>query len=186
MRQDAIRRAIRLESLRLPMRIARSQPSSTRSTSRSLRPSSTVTRGWRCANSASRGAICRVPNETGALSRSSPLGSTRSAATAASAASISARMRPEGFQVVAASLGDREPPRRAVEQLDAQAALEGGNMLGDHGLRHAERPGGGGKAAGAGNSGKNLKASQAVQHWLISLCRCDLSFHITGLSPYRE
>ena len=61
--------------------------------------------------------------------------------------------------------------RRVVRwnSLTPKPALKGGNVLGDHGLRHAERSGRGGKAAGAGNLGKNLKAGQAIQHGYFTL-----------------
>ena len=73
------------------------------------------------------------------------------------------------FQIVAAGVGDRQLARSAMEQFDAKMGFERRDVLGHHGLRQAERPPGGGKAAGGGHFGENLKPGQPVQQSTISL-----------------
>ncbi|MOA02595.1 hypothetical protein D3C78_1220520 [compost metagenome] len=67
------------------MRIARSMPSSTRSTIRLVRSSSTRTSGQCCKNVAVSGAITQPPNEVGALTRKVPAGAVRNRSTELSA-----------------------------------------------------------------------------------------------------
>jgi hypothetical protein len=54
------------------------------------------------------------------------------------------------FQVIAPGLGDRQPARGAVKELHAQPGFERGDVLGDHGLRHAQGPARSRQAAGRG------------------------------------
>ena len=68
------------------------------------------------------------------------------------------------LEIVATRLGDREPARGAVKERNAQPGFERGDVLGDHGLRHAHRPARGGQAAHGGNLGKDLQPGEAIQH----------------------
>ena len=50
-----------------------------------------------------------------------------------------------------------------MQQLDAEPRLEGGDMLGHHGLRQVERAGGGREAAEGGNPDENLHAGETIE-----------------------
>ena len=75
---------------------------------------------------------------------------------------MSARMRSDGFEIIAPGLGDRQPARAAVKELHAQPGFERGNVLRDHGLRNTHGAAGGRQATGGGDFREHLQPRQAV------------------------
>src|SRR5690606_6986737 len=70
-----------------------------------------------------------------------------------------------GFKVAVPGLGQGQAAGAAVEQLDAQMSLQGIDMLGRHGRRHALVTRCSRQAAGAGGPYKNAHAGNAVEHF---------------------
>ena len=83
----------------------------------------------------------------GTASRTSPRGVADCACASLSAASPSARMRAARSKQVLAGVGQRQPPRGAVEQPRAEPLLQPGDRLGDRGLGQLEVLGGQRKGA---------------------------------------
>ena len=123
-----------------PIRITTSQPSSTTSTIRLLRPKSSVSVGW-----------SRVkPDKSGAISADAKGNGSVHSKAAGHLNSLDRRSR-FGFldfcqdafralQIPSSRFGECEFAGRAVEKPDPQSFLKGNHVLGRHRLRHPERP----------------------------------------------
>ena len=69
---------------------------------------------------------------------------------------------PAARVVVRAGLGQREPPRGAVEQRELQVGFEGGNRLAQDRLRNVQRMGGGGERLLLDRAAEKLDGTQLV------------------------
>ena len=146
--------------------MARSKPSSTMSMLRSPVLRSTDASGWRRRNSTitgeTKGAMWVPANSRKRAAHrrlqqaGGPVGLLQIIEDARAALVIGA-----------ADLGQADPPGRAVQQPHTQPLLERLHVIADHGRRHVEPPGCGGKAFGFGDPGENRKTREAVHYPLL-------------------
>ena len=116
------------------MRRPASKPSPIRSTVASLRCRSIETSGYRSRNSGRIGATALTPNVIGTASRTSPRGAIDCDSASFSAASPSASSRVGALGQFLPGIGQRQPPRGAVEQPRAEPLLQPADRLRHRGL----------------------------------------------------
>ena len=153
----------------VPMRTARSKPSSTRSVVRSDRSRSNDSCGWRAPNSAIAGARYRTPNVMPQVSRSRAL---RHDGRGAHHALRLVEVREQLHAALVERLprfGQREPARRAVQQPRVEVRLELRNLPRDRGGRHRKAFGGAGKAAQLDDLCECADGLEAVHVIIIAL-----------------
>ena len=74
-----------------------------------------------------------------------------------------------GLEIGPAGFGERQAAGRPVQEPRAESRLQGRDMLGDPGLREAERPPGGREAAECGDAAEDLHSRHAVEHGNLTL-----------------
>ena len=111
-----------------------------------------------------------MPKLTGALSRRMPRGARLQAADRK--LGVLGLGDDPGAALVEglADLGQRQPPRGAVEQPRAQAVLEPGDRLADRRARHAELRRRGGEALRLDHAREHRHAGQLVHPMPLAIC----------------
>jgi hypothetical protein len=98
-------------------------------------------------------------NETAASRRNEPRGSKR-----VSAASRSARARPDASKIILARFGDGNFSCRAVKRLHPETFFQTGDVLGHHRLRRAESPSGAEKLPVEATLANTSNPFQPIKH----------------------